>query len=86
MFSLDFQPSAVASEEGEWHGPHCDNPSSFAYLEESRTCLTETGGMLIGTVRRPTVLIAGDPGPQSRKTTASFTTDPKHDRQVLERA
>jgi len=55
-------------------------------LEESQTCPTETGGILIGIVRRPMVLVAGDPGPQARRTAASFTTDPEHDRQVLGRA
>lgn len=54
--------------------------------EQSRTCKTETGGVLIGTTRQPVILVAGGPGPRSRKTVTAFTSDSAHDRQVLQEA
>lgn len=57
-----------------------------AMWENSRHCAVETGGALIGALRSPLVLVAGDAGPQAVKSLASFSSDPGHDREVLRRA
>lgn len=52
----------------------------------SRICETETGGVLVGTRKRPAVLFAGDPGPKARLHPASYSSDPEHDEELLEDA
>jgi hypothetical protein len=55
--------------------------------EEGRECPTETGGALIGTSKIKLIaLIAGDPGPNAKKSYAMFTSDPEHDESLLELA
>jgi integrative and conjugative element protein (TIGR02256 family) len=55
-------------------------------LRLSRNCETETGGILAGTTRLPLVFTAGEPGPNSIKSTVSFQSDPDQDREELRRA
>jgi len=52
----------------------------------SAHCPTEIGGLLIGTVKQPVVVLAGEPGPKAVLRPSSFSTDPDHDRQLLARA
>lgn len=51
----------------------------------SAHCPTEIGGLLIGTVKQPVVALAGEPGPKAVLRPSSFSTDPEHDRQLLNR-
>src|SRR5512147_3106506 len=47
---------------------------------------TETGGLLAGTLDQTVIFWGGSPGGNSKKSAASFSTDPEHDKSELEKA
>lgn len=49
----------------------------------SKQVTTETGGVLVGTLTNPTILAAGNPGPDAVKTFSSFSSDAAHDKAFL---
>jgi len=55
-------------------------------IRQSQQCPVETGGILVGTPSPLTIVAAGDPGPESIRQAAKFTSDPQADRACLEDA
>ena len=54
--------------------------------EESLKYKTETGGLLIGTLKRPIVIKTSQAGPQAQVSNISYANDTEYDNQILQQA
>jgi proteasome lid subunit RPN8/RPN11 len=52
----------------------------------SQNCLTETGGLLIGSLHTPLILAAGKPGAHAIHKATFFQSDPQQDKMELQKA
>ncbi len=60
--------------------------ASRTIIKQSRLCDVETGGILAGTLKPLTIVIAGNPGPNATHRPAQFTSDPVADQACLTEA